>query len=237
MQIFPAIDLKDGAAVRLTQGDYAQVQVFSQDPAAVAADFVQRGAKNLHVVDLDGARDGSPANLAAIRTLLAQDNGLFVQVGGGIRDEQRIQNYLQLGVDRVILGTVAVENFDFLEQMLARYGQKIAVSVDARDGKVAVRGWLETTEVDSLAFCKRLAMAGVSTIIYTDIACDGAMQGTNLEIYRLLSQQVGVNVLASGGVSSLEEVKALRSAGIYGTIIGKALYTGALKLEEVLAAC
>lgn len=236
MKIFPAIDLKDNKVVRLHQGDYDAVTVYSDHPAEIAAEFSRKGAENLHVVDLDGARDGELSNFAAVSTIVRQ-GGLFVQVGGGIRDESRIRKYLELGVGRVILGTVAVEDFAFLERMVRTYGEKIAVGVDARDEKIAVRGWLETTAVDSVEFCKKLAAAGVKTIIYTDIAKDGAMGGTNLAVYERLKREVNCDIIASGGVSALSDISALKAMGTYGAIVGKALYQGALTLEEVLLQC
>lgn len=236
MQIFPAIDIKDGKAVRLTQGDYDKVNVYYEKPEEVAVSFAARGAKNLHAVDLDGARDGTLANFAAVENIIKK-SGLFVEVGGGIRDEARIQKYLAAGASRVILGTAAAENFAFLEDMVQKYGDKIAVGVDARDGKLAVKGWLEATDIDSVEFCKKLEIAGVKTVIYTDIAKDGAMSGTNLEIYERLAAEVKLNIIASGGISSAGELEALKRMGVHGAIVGKALYTNTLTLEEVLAIC
>lgn len=236
MQIFPAIDIKDGKVVRLTQGDYGKVDIYSEKPEDIAASFAAKGAKNLHVVDLDGARDGNLANFAAIEAIIAR-SGMFVEVGGGVRDEARIQKYLDAGASRVILGTVAAENFSFVEDMVAKYGGKIAVGVDALDGKVAVKGWLEIKDMSSVGFCKRLDAAGVKTIIYTDISRDGAMSGTNLEIYERLAAEVKLDIIASGGISSLAELEALKRMGIYGAIVGKAIYTNILTLEEVLAIC
>ncbi len=236
MKLFPAIDLLGAQVVRLTQGDFNRKETYSQNPAETAAEFARKGAKNLHVVDLDGARDGTTANFGAIRGIV-QSTGLFLQVGGGIRDQQRIDRYLELGVNRVILGTVAVEDFSFLSKMVATYGDKIAVGVDAKDGLIAVKGWKEVTGVDALEFCNKLDGAGVATIIYTDISRDGAMQGTNLEVYRTLSGQVNCNIVASGGISGAQELITLSQMGIYGAILGKALYTGALDLQEVLALC
>ena len=236
MEVFPAIDLKNHAVVRLTQGDYDKVEVYSEVPAEIAKQFAAQGARNLHVVDLDGARDGTLANYAAVEAIV-QSSGLFVEVGGGIRDEARIARYLELGAGRVILGTAAAEKPDFVAEMVRKYGSQIAVGVDAKEGKVAVKGWLETTALDSLEFCKRLEQLGVSTVIYTDISRDGAMQGTNLEVYRTLSEAVLMNIMASGGVCSLHEIDALREMGLYGVIVGKAIYNGALRLEEVLARC
>ena len=236
MELFPAIDLRGGQVVRLTHGDFARMDVYSDNPLAIAQQFHAAGAKNLHVVDLDGAKDGAPVNFEAVR-LIAEQSGLFVEIGGGIRDEKRIQSYLDLGVGRVILGTVALEDFDFTQKMIATYGPKIAVGVDAKDGQVAVRGWLESSGTDSIAFCERLCAAGVDTIIYTDIAKDGAMQGTNIDVYRLLSQKVTCNIMASGGISDLHEIEILRDMGLYGAILGKALYIGKLDLKEALALC
>jgi len=232
MELFPAIDLKGGQVVRLTQGDYDRVDVYSDDPVEVALAFKKRGARNLHVVDLDGAKDGKLVNFEVIRRIMEQ-SGLCIQVGGGIRDEQRIAQYLDVGVARVILGTIAVENFDFMARMVKKYGKRIAVGVDARDGKVAVKGWLETTPLDAMKFCARLDKAGVVTIIYTDISKDGAMAGTNLDVYDRLSYHVGCEIVASGGISSKEEVFILRDMGMYGVILGKALYTGAILLEDI----
>ena len=236
MQLFPAIDLRDGQVVRLTEGDYDRMEVYSSNPADIARGFIKKGAQNLHVVDLDGARDGKVSNYTAIKSIV-EVGGLLVQVGGGIRDEERIRRYLDLGVSRVILGTVAVEDFAFLERMVGLFGEQIAVSVDARDGKIAVRGWREVTNADSLAFCKKLEAAGVRTIIYTDISKDGMMSGTNLEVYGELKALVGCNIIASGGISFKEEIVRLKELGTYGAIVGKAIYTGALSLEEVLALC
>lgn len=233
MEIFPAIDIQGGQVVRLTQGDYNKKEVYASDPAAIAAEFVRKGARNLHMVDLDGAKDGAIVNLDAVRRIVEQE-GLFTQIGGGIRDEERIRRYLDLGVNRVILGTIAIEDFDFLQRMVDTYGERIAVGVDARDGKVAVKGWCELTEVDAMAFCKKLEQAGVSTIIYTDISRDGMGQGTNLDVYRKLAGLVKCHIIASGGITKPDEFAALSQIGTYGAIVGKALYTGALKLEEVL---
>lgn len=234
MQIFPAIDLKDGHVVRLTQGDYNQVDVYNDDPTAVARDFYEKGARCLHVVDLDGAKEGTLANFASIRAIV-EAAPLFVEVGGGIRDEERIKTMLDLGVGRVILGTAAVRNFPFLAEMAAKYGEKIVLGVDARDGFVSVDGWTTTTGEESFAFCERARDAGVKTVIYTDIATDGAMRGTNLPAFHRLCEIEGLDVVASGGVCTLAELRELRRMGCAGAIVGKALYTGALSLEEVLA--
>ncbi|WRS28079.1 1-(5-phosphoribosyl)-5-[(5-phosphoribosylamino)methylideneamino]imidazole-4-carboxamide isomerase [Oscillospiraceae bacterium MB08-C2-2] len=232
MEIFPAIDLKGGQVVRLTRGDYDQVQVYSQSPARIAAEFKKAGAGNLHAVDLEGARDGVSQNFEAIGELAGC--GLFLQVGGGIRDEAAIVRHLEAGVKRVILGTKAVEDPAFLKAMVKKYSGAIAVSVDARDEKVAVEGWTKTSGLSSVDFCRKLEQIGVQTVIYTDISKDGVLGGTNLEIYQRLSREVSLNIIASGGVSFLEEIAALKESGVYGAIIGKALYAGSLNLREVL---
>lgn len=234
MYIFPAIDIRGGKVVRLTQGDYDRMQVYGEDPVARARAFYAEGARHLHVVDLDGAKDGTLANYERIREICAAAP-LAVEVGGGIRDEARIEKYLELGVARVILGTVAVRNFSFVEQMVKKHGERIAVGVDARGGAVAVQGWLEDTGLDSFAFCERLRDAGVSTVIYTDIAKDGALTGTNLPAYRRLGAIAGLRIVASGGVSFEEEITALREMGMYAAILGKALYEGKLSLPRAIA--
>ncbi|MGM9619381.1 MAG: 1-(5-phosphoribosyl)-5-[(5-phosphoribosylamino)methylideneamino]imidazole-4-carboxamide isomerase [Oscillospiraceae bacterium] len=235
MQIFPAIDLREGRVVRLYQGDYDKMTVYGADPCAVARDFIAAGAKYLHVVDLDGAKDGTLANFETIAAI-ARQGGLYIEVGGGIRTEDRIRKYLELGVGRCILGTVAVKDFDFTARMAQKYGEQIAVGVDARDGYVAVNGWKELSEERGVAFCRRLAEAGVGTVIYTDISRDGAEQGTNLAVYRELAEIAGLRVTASGGVSSLEELRTLRDMGVHAAILGKALYTGRLNLQAAIKA-
>jgi phosphoribosylformimino-5-aminoimidazole carboxamide ribotide isomerase len=235
MQIFPAIDLSGGQVVRLYQGDYDKMTVYGADPCAVARDFLAAGAKYLHVVDLDGAKDGTLANLEPIAAI-ARQGGLYIEVGGGIRTEERIQRYLDLGVSRCILGTVAVKDFAFTERMAQKYGEAIAVGVDARDGYVAVSGWTELSAERGVDFCRRLRDAGVKTVIYTDISRDGAEQGTNLELYRELAKIDGLDITASGGVSSLSELRELQSIGTRAAILGKALYTGRLDLKTVIEA-
>ena len=233
IEIFPAIDLHNGQAVRLTQGDYNQVEVFFKNPVEVLDFFNKNNSKNLHIVDLDGAKDGNTKNYEVIKELVEKSD-LFVQVGGGIRDEERIKKYIDLGVDRIILGTIAVENEEFLIDMVKKYGDKIAVSVDAKDEKVAVKGWTETVELNSLDFCKKLSDIGVKTIIYTDISKDGMLSGTNLDVYLRLSKLVESNIIASGGITFLEEIRELNKNNIYGAIVGKAVYSGKLDLKEVL---
>ena len=234
MQIFPAIDLRGGQVVRLYQGDYDKETVYAADPCAVARDFLAAGAKYLHVVDLDGARDGTLANFETIAAI-ARQGGLYIEVGGGIRTEDRIRQYLDLGVGRCILGTIAVKDFAFTARMARTYGDRIAVGVDARDGYVAVSGWKELSAERGVDFCRRLRDAGVKTVIYTDISRDGAEAGTNLDLYRELSEIQGLDITASGGVSSIEELKELQRIGTRAAILGKALYTGRLDLKTVIA--
>ena len=232
MKLYPAIDLRGGQVVRLTQGDYDRMTVYGADPCAQARAFLSAGAKYLHVVDLDGAKDGTLSNYDTIAAL-AEQGGLFIEVGGGIRTEERIEKYLSLGVGRCILGSVAVTDFDFTARMLQKYGEKIAVGVDAKDGHVAIHGWKEVSAEKGVDFCKRLADAGCRAIIYTDIACDGAMQGTNLTLYRQLQTEVpGVEFTASGGIASEAELLELEQMGLAAAILGKSLYTGALDLKR-----
>ena len=233
MQIFPAIDLSGGQVVRLYQGDYDKMTVYGADPCAVARDFIAAGAKYLHVVDLDGAKDGTLANFTSIDAI-ARQGGLYIEVGGGIRTEERIRQYLDLGVGRCILGTIAVKDFEFTARMAQKYGEAIAVGVDARDGFVAINGWKELSGETGIDFCRRLYDAGVKTVIYTDISRDGAEKGTNLELYRELAKIEGLNITASGGVSSLEELRELQRIGTHAAILGKALYTGRLDLKTVI---
>ena len=233
MLIFPAIDLYGGKAVRLYKGDYQNMTVYSDDPLSVARDFVAAGATCIHMVDLEGARDGTTPNLAIVRDI-ANKTPLFTEIGGGIRSMETVRAYLDAGVDRVILGTAAVTDPDFLKEALAEYGERIAVGVDIKDGKVAIKGWLETAEDDALTFCEKMQNMGVRTIISTDISKDGAMQGANHELYRTLSERFDLQIVASGGVSSLDDVKRLRALDLYGAIIGKAYYTGAIDLKEAI---
>ncbi len=233
MEIFPAIDLKDGRAVRLFQGDYDQMTVYSDDPVEVARGFKAAGAKNLHLVDLDGAKDGKLVNFETIKAITGEVE-MFVEVGGGIRDEARIRQYLELGVGRVILGTIAVKDFVFLKSMVDKYKDQIAVGVDVKDELIAINGWKEVTDINGMDFCNKLRDIGVKTVIYTDISRDGGMQGTNLQAYEKLSEIEGLDIIASGGISFEEEITALKNIGTYGAILGKALYTGALDLSKAL---
>ena len=233
MELLPAIDLRGGNVVRLFQGDSDKMTVYGEDPAAQARAFADCGARNLHVVDLDGAKDGTMANFDTIRSIV-RATGLKVEVGGGIRTEERIQRYLELGVERCILGTVAVKDFDFTARMAQKYGSHIAVGVDARDGYVAINGWKELSAEKGVDFCRRLRDAGVQTVIYTDISRDGAEMGTNLELYRELTAIHGLNIIASGGISFEEELTQLEQMGVWGAILGKALYTGRLDLSRAV---
>ena len=235
MQIFPATDILGGKVVRLTKGDYNQVKIYADSPAEMALEFMKDGATNLHMVDLDGAKDGTPVNFDAIKEA-AIIKGLFIEVGGGIRNMQRIEDYLSLGVKRVILGTAAIRNYPFVEEAVKEFGDAVAVGVDAKEGFVAVSGWQETTNVNSVEFCKKLRDTGVSTVIYTDISKDGMLSGTNLEIYKELSQIQGLDIVASGGITFADELKTLNEMGIYGAIVGKAVYEGKLSLKDALAA-
>ncbi len=235
MELFPAIDLIGGQAVRLFQGDYARQQTFG-DPSVFAAEFAKAGARNLHLVDLDGAKAGEQRNFATVQTVLAAVPDLFVELGGGIRDEATIVRCLDAGVGRVILGTAALKDPAFTRDMLRRYGDAIAIGIDARGGRVAVEGWLDTSDTDSVAFCKEMQACGARYIIYTDISRDGAGQGVNRDIYKELQQIEGLSFTASGGVSTLADITALRDQGLYAAIVGKALYTGAIALKAALAA-
>ncbi len=235
MQIFPATDILSGKVVRLTKGDYNQVKIYADSPAEMALEFMKDGATNLHMVDLDGAKDGAPVNFDAIRQA-ATIKGLFIEVGGGIRNMQRIEDYLSLGVKRVILGTAAIRNYPFVEEAVKEFGNAVAVGVDAKEGFVAVSGWQETTNVNSVEFCKKLRDTGVSTVIYTDISKDGMLSGTNLEIYKELSEIKGLDIVASGGITFTHEIETLNKMGIYGAIVGKAVYEGKLSLKDALAA-
>lgn len=233
MKIFPAIDLRFGNVVRLSKGDYDVMNMYSENPREIARFFKSQSAEYLHIVDLDGAKDGKPTNFDAVKSIVSE-GGLFTEVGGGIRTEERICDYLSLGVSRVILGTVAVTDFEFTRRMIKKYGEKIAVGVDARDGKVAVSGWLETSEQNSVDFCKKLAEVGTKTVIYTDISKDGMLSGTNLEVYKTLSEIKDLDIVASGGISFESEITELKSMGVSGAIVGKAIYENKLDLKKVI---
>lgn len=233
MIIFPAIDLFDGKAVRLFKGDYAQMTVYNDDPLAQAKEFEQKGAKFLHMVDLEGAKSGETPNLETIRRI-AENTDLFIEVGGGIRSMETVEKYLSIGVDRVILGTAAVTDEEFLISAAQKYKEKIAVGVDIRDGYVSIKGWTQQSDYTLEQFCEKLQAIGIKTVICTDISKDGAMKGANIELYRRLSQDFSMDFIASGGVSSLDDVKALAQMNIYGAIIGKAYYIGAIDLAEAI---
>ena len=233
MNIFPAIDLFDKKAVRLFKGDYNNMTVYSEKPWEIAADFENCGAEFLHLVDLEGAKSGTTPNIETVKKIISSCN-LFTEVGGGIRSMEVIEKYISAGVNRVILGTAAVSDREFLKNALKKYGEKIAVGVDIKDNFVAVKGWTESSGLNYMDFCKELETLGVSCLICTDISKDGAMQGTNRNLYKELSQNFKFNIIASGGVSDIEDVKALKELGIYGAIIGKAYYTGAINIKEAV---
>ena len=236
MKLYPAIDLFEGKAVRLFKGEYQQMTVYNENPAAVAMDFQNAGAECIHLVDLEGAKFGTTSNLPVIEKIVKATH-LFVEVGGGIRTMETIDAYLSLGVNRVILGTAAVTDPAFLEAALAKYGEKIAVGVDLKDGYVAIKGWTEKSRWTADAFFQHLEKLGVSTVICTDISRDGAMQGTNRGLYKELSCKYKIQLIASGGVSTIDDVKALNAMNLHGAIIGKAYYTGAIDLKEALEVC
>ena len=233
MIILPAIDLYDGKAVRLYKGDYEKMTVYSDDPLSVAMDFEACGAEFIHMVDLAGARDGTTPNFDPVSSV-AKHTGLKVEIGGGVRTEETIEKYLSAGVERVILGTAAITNWDFFVKMAKKYPGRIAAGVDIRDGYVAIKGWLETSAVTCFDFCKKLEGAGVRTLICTDISRDGAMGGTNRALYQELNRRFDLDVIASGGVSSLEDIRALRAMGMHGAIVGRAYYIGAIDLKEAV---
>lgn len=233
MNIFPAIDLFGGKAVRLYKGDYAQMTVYNDHPLEVAKDFEREGAKFLHLVDLEGAKSGETPNLETIKEIV-ENTDLYTEVGGGIRNMETVRTYLDAGVDRVILGTAAVTDPDFVAAAASAYGERIAVGADIKDGKVAIKGWTETSDLTAEDFFAKMQSLGVRTIICTDISKDGAMMGTNHELYRDLSEKFDIQIVASGGVSSIDDVKKLAARGLYGAIIGKAYYTGAISLREAI---
>ena len=234
MLLFPAIDLYQGKAVRLLRGDYAQMTVYSNDPPEIAKKFKEAGATHIHLVDLEGAKTGETPNLETVKAILAATD-LFAEVGGGIRSMEVIDRYVEAGVSRVILGTAAVTNPELIAKAVQKHGDKIAVGVDIKDGCVAIKGWTESSGLDAFAFCEKMQKMGVSTLICTDISKDGMMQGTNRELYKTLSERFSLQIVASGGVSSLEDIQALAAMNLYGAIIGKAYYTGAIDLKEALA--
>lgn len=233
MNIFPAIDLIDGCAVRLLQGDYSQKTVYSNNPVDVAKSFKDAGAEYIHIVDLDGAKDGSNANIEVVKAIV-KESGLKAEIGGGIRSMEAIEKYLNLGVMRVILGTAAVTDNDFLCKAVETYGDRVAVGVDIKDGRVAIKGWTQVSQLECFDFCRELEDIGVKTVICTDISKDGVMSGTNIELYNKLSAEFKMDIVASGGVSSIENVRILARMNMYGAILGKALYTGSIDLKEAI---
>ncbi|MBO4940995.1 MAG: 1-(5-phosphoribosyl)-5-[(5-phosphoribosylamino)methylideneamino]imidazole-4-carboxamide isomerase [Clostridia bacterium] len=233
MLIFPAIDLYEGKAVRLLRGEYENMTVYSENPIEIAYEFESQGATHIHMVDLEGAKNGDTPNLEIVRQVTEKTN-LFVEIGGGIRSMAVVDKYIDAGIDRVILGTAAVNDKDFLTAAVAKYGEKIAVGVDVKDGFVAIKGWTEKSEYTCFQFCEMMQKIGVKTLICTDVSKDGAMQGTNRELYRELSEKFDMNIVASGGVSTIDDVKALADMDLYGAIIGKAYYTKAISLDEAI---
>lgn len=233
MIIFPAIDIKNNKSVRLSQGDFNKINIYSHDPFNMAVKWKNQGGTFLHLVDLDGARNEEIINRKSIEKI-AKNIGLPVQVGGGIRSEKRVEELLETGVERVIVGTIAIENKELLKKLVSKYKEKIVVSIDAKNGKVALRGWEVISEVNSLDLCLELEEIGVKTIVYTDISKDGMLQGPNFEIYEELSKKTSLNIIASGGVTSMDDIKKLNKMNLYGAIIGKALYNENLKLKDVI---
>ena len=233
MKIFPAIDLYDKKAVRLYKGDYAQMTVYSENPISVARDFERAGAKYIHMVDLEGAKNGTTPNLDIVKDI-AENTGLFVEIGGGIRSMETVKKYLENGVGRVILGTSAVTDEKFLLNAVKAYGEKIAVGADVKDGFIAIKGWVEKSQYSLEEFLSKMEKIGVKTIICTDISKDGAMKGTNLELYKSLNEKYSLDIIASGGVSTVDDIVALKAMDMYGAIIGKAYYTGAIDLKEAI---
>ena len=233
MVIYPAIDIFEGKAVRLYKGDYGQMTVYNEDPTQVAADFVAQGAGCIHMVDLEGAKTGTTPNLSTI-CRVKETTGLFCQVGGGIRSMETVRTYLDAGLDRVILGTSAVTDPVFARAAVERYGERIAIGVDIRDGFVAVKGWTEKSTLEAFDFCRHMESIGIKTVICTDISKDGAMQGPNHELYRRMSDVLDMQIIASGGVSSIEDISRLAAMNIHGAIVGKAYYTGAVNLRQAI---
>ena len=233
MRIYPAIDLFEGKAVRLFKGDYARMTVYSENPVEIAMDFAAQGASCIHIVDLEGAKAGTTPNLELV-CRIKRESGLFCEIGGGVRNMDVVRRYMEAGVDRVILGTAAVSDPAFVREAVADYGERIAIGVDIKDGFVAVKGWTEKSALNAFDFCAQMEAIGVKTLICTDISRDGAMQGTNVPLYQELSERFNMDIIASGGVSSMEDVRALAKMNIHGAIIGKAYYTGAISLREAI---
>jgi phosphoribosylformimino-5-aminoimidazole carboxamide ribotide isomerase len=233
MLIYPAIDMYEKKAVRLYKGDYAQMTVYSENPCAVAQEFKRCGATHIHLVDLEGAKLGTTPNFELVKAIKEQ-TGLFCEIGGGIRDMDTIAKYVEAGIDRVILGTAAVTSAGFVQEAVKAYGDKIAVGIDIKDGFVAIKGWTETSEENAMDFTAKMQAIGVKTMICTDISRDGAMRGANHELYKELARRFDMNIIASGGVSSMEDVEKLAALDIHGAIVGKAYYTGAIDLAKAI---
>ena len=236
MIIFPAIDIKDNKCVRLSQGDFNKVNVYGDNPSKMAKKWEEKGAKFIHIVSLNGARGEGNINDESIKKILQSVN-IPIQIGGGVRDEKRIEDLLELGVNRVIIGSMAVKNKELLKDLVKKYKEKIVVSIDAKNGKVAIEGWEEVSSLDSIELCKELEEIGVKTIVYTDISKDGMMIGPNFNIYEKLSKETSLDIIASGGVTTLEDVKKLNLMNLYGAIIGKSLYENKIELKEALSLC
>lgn len=233
MHIFPAIDLYDGKAVRLLKGDYQKMTVYSENPLEIAKDFENSGADFLHIVDLEGAKTGETPNINTIEKIV-KNTSLFTEVGGGIRTLETVKKYSDIGVKRVILGTAAVNDEEFLLSAVKKYGEKIAVGIDIKDGFVAIKGWTDLSKYTPFEFCEKMQNIGVKNVICTDVSKDGAMQGTNLDLYKEMSERFDLNITASGGVSGIDDIKRLKGLGIYGAIIGKAYYTKAISLARAI---
>ena len=233
MHIFPAIDLFDGKAVRLLKGDYQKMTVYSKSPLEVAKDFENSGAEFLHIVDLEGAKTGDTPNIGTVEKIV-KNTSLFTEVGGGIRTLETVEKYVNIGVKRIILGTAAVNDEKFLISTVKKYGEKIAVGIDIKDGFVAVKGWTDLSKFTPFELCRKMQNIGVRTVICTDVSKDGAMQGTNVGLYKEMSEKFNINIIASGGVSSIDDIKKLKSLEIYGVIVGKAYYTKAISLAEAI---
>ena len=233
MNIFPAIDLYDKKAVRLYKGNYDEMTVYSNNPIEIAYDFEKSGAKFIHMVDLEGAKNGTTPNIEIVKEVATKTN-LFVEIGGGIRNIETVEKYLNAGVSRVILGTSAVTDEEFLKEAISKYQEKIAVGADVKDGYIAIKGWIEKSQYSLDEFLSKMQKLGVKTIICTDISKDGAMKGTNLALYKELSEKYSLDIVASGGVSTIDDIKALREMNLYGAIIGKAYYTGAINLKDAI---
>ncbi|HLS20602.1 MAG TPA: 1-(5-phosphoribosyl)-5-[(5-phosphoribosylamino)methylideneamino]imidazole-4-carboxamide isomerase [Bacillota bacterium] len=233
MIIFPAIDIKDGKCVRLTQGDYDKETIYNHSPLAVAKQWEQKGAEYLHLVDLNGAKEGKSVNEAIIFSI-AKETNIPIQVGGGIRSIQTVESFISAGVDRVIVGTAAINDRHFLKKAVQTYGKKIAVSIDARNGYVATDGWTKTSTIKAVDLLKELEKIGVTTIVYTDIHKDGMLAGPNIEELKMINEQTNIHVVASGGITTKNDVAQVQQLNVYGAIIGKALYDGTLSFEDLL---